>query len=77
MTRPGGSMHNYAPGTEADSDAPWNWKPPTEIPFSELEFQERGDCMNCGEENVTIHGKTDQLTCKECYDREPEYYDEE
>lgn len=70
-------MSNYPPGYEASSD-PWQAKEAVEIPFYELRYQEHGDCGHCGKEGVYVHGmKYSYLVCKTCYDREPEYYDEE
>lgn len=70
-------MSNYPDGSNT-SNAPWNWVPPTEIPFDELKEQERGDCATCGKENVVIHGmKYPNLVCRECYGREPEYYEDD
>ena len=68
----------YPAGAENDPDAPWNQKAdPDAIEWAELKNEEQGDCGHCGKEDVQIAGcKTSNMVCKDCYERDPEYYDE-
>lgn len=63
---------NYPDGQFENPDAPWNGKPEPEM----IEFEpcETGICPHCGEPDLVLN---DKETCQDCYEADPEYYNDE